>query len=39
MLLLLTSGIKDIINRPHIHVNDNALMNVNILKQLKNKKY
>ena len=33
-----TSGIKDIINRPHIHVNDNALMNVNILKQLfKNK--
>ena len=33
-----TSGIKDIINRPHIHVNDNALINVNILKQLfKNK--
>ena len=34
-----TSGIKDIINKPHIHVNDNALMNINILKQLfKNKK-
>ena len=33
-----TSGIKDIINKPHIHVNDNALMNINILKQLfKNK--
>ena len=29
-----TSGAKDIINRPHIHVNDNALMNVNILKQI-----
>ena len=33
-----TSGIRDIINKPHIHVNDNALMNINILKQLfKNK--
>ena len=33
-----TSGVKDIINRPHIHVNDNALMNINILKQIfKNK--
>ncbi len=33
-----TSGVKDIINKPHIHVNDNALMNINILKQLfKNK--
>ena len=29
-----TSGAKDIINRPHIHVNDNALINVNILKQI-----
>ena len=29
-----TSGVKDIIDRPHIHVNDNALMNVNILKQI-----
>ena len=25
---------KDIIDRPHIHVNDNALMNINILKQI-----
>jgi len=33
-----TSGMRDIINKPHIHVNDNALMNINILKQLfKNK--
>ena len=30
----ITSGAKDIINRPHIHVNDNALMNLNILKQI-----
>ena len=29
-----TSGVKDIINRPHIHVNDNALMNINILEQI-----
>ena len=29
-----TSGVKDIIDRPHIHVNDNVLMNVNILKQI-----
>ena len=29
-----TSGVKDIIDRPHIHVNDNALMNINILKQI-----
>jgi nucleoside-diphosphate-sugar epimerase len=29
-----TSGVKDIIDRPHIHVNDNALMNINILKEI-----
>ena len=29
-----TSGVKDIIDRPHIHVNDNALININILKQI-----
>ena len=35
----ITSGVKDIIDRPHIHVNDNALMNVNILKEIfKNNK-
>lgn len=27
-----TSGAKDIINKPHIHVNDNAIMNSNITK-------
>ncbi len=30
----ITSGVKDIIYKPHIHVNDNALMNVNILKHI-----
>ena len=30
-----TSGAKDIIDKPHIHVNDNALMNVNILEVIK----
>ena len=29
-----TSGVKDIIDRPHIHVNDNGLMNINILKEI-----
>ena len=29
-----TSGVKDIMNRPYIHVNDNAIMNVNILEQI-----
>ncbi len=30
----ITSGVKDIIDKPHIHVNDNALMNVNILEEI-----
>ena len=29
-----TSGVKDIIDRPHIHVNDNGLMNINILNEI-----
>jgi nucleoside-diphosphate-sugar epimerase len=28
----ITSGAKDIINSPHIHVNDNAIINSNITK-------
>ncbi len=34
----ITSGVKDITHNPYIHVNDNAIMNVNILREIfKNK--
>tara|TARA_B100000963_G_scaffold338096_1_gene334671 strand:- start:1126 stop:2088 length:963 start_codon:yes stop_codon:yes gene_type:complete len=33
-----TSGVKDIITKPHVHVSTNAVMNINILQQIfKNK--